>query len=394
MKALTIVLVSIVLGAALGIGVAWANFHGSPPLIVTARHAAPRVATAKGVPKVLVNSRFHDFGAVEDGSKVFHVFKITNLGNAPLTLEAGTTTCTRCTIAEVETPLLQPGETGGVRIEYLPTRRQRKFRQHATVVTNDPDHEIVELNIFGLVTSQFDIEPPYLVLSRISAKETKTAEIRIYDLMSTEVGVEKYEFIGESTAKYFEAAIEPIPADQLSKRHARSGCRVLVTVKPGLPVGPIRQTIRLEITGGGRDNNLLADVTIEGSVENDISIVGRGWNTDAGRLVIGAVESRQGAKRNLFLVLRGPYRNDTIVKPIEIKPSWLKVSVGEPKELKTGADPGAGVTQIPLTIEIPPGAPTVNHLGSDQGEYGQVMLETTHPEVGRIRMYIQFVVLQ
>jgi hypothetical protein len=67
----------------------------------------------------------------------------------------------------------------------------------------------------------------------------------------------------------------------------------------------------------------------------------------------------------------------------------MKVTVGEPTELRSGA-----VTQIPLTIEIPPGQPPVNHLGYDQGAYAEIVLETTHPEVKKIRIHVKFVIEQ
>ncbi|MGD9722819.1 MAG: DUF1573 domain-containing protein [Pirellulales bacterium] len=397
MRISTVVLVSIVLGAALGATASWARFHESPPLALEASAGpVPVVGTviAVGKPKVLVDKQLHDFGALEHGVKAVHVFKLTNMGDAPLTLKAGTTTCTRCTIAEVEKKQLAPGETGNVRIEYTPTRTQPRFRQHATVITNDPDHKIVELDITGFVTSRFEVVPGVLVLSRISAKEEKTVEIRIYDNLSNAVSADKFEFTGASTARFFEVRTEPIPRDQMGTRKAKSGCRVLVTVKPGLPVGPIRQTIRFELRMASMAAPQTVEVPIEGTVDSDISLVGRDWNPDAGRLTFGAVESAKGAKRNLFLVLRGPQRHNTQVKVTSVSPSWLKVELGEPRELKVSAESDAGVTQIPLTIEIPPGSPAANHLGSDQGRFAEVMLETTNPDADRIRMYVQFVVLQ
>ena len=85
----------------------------------------------------------------------------------------------------------------------------------------------------------------------------------------------------------------------------------------------------------------------------------------------------------MFVLLRGDRRHDVTIKTGKVDPSWLKVTLGEPTELKSG---DGGVTQIPLTIEIPPGMPPVNHLGTDQGKYAEVVLETTHPQVTEIRM--------
>ncbi len=83
---------------------------------------------------------------------------------------------------------------------------------------------------------------------------------------------------------------------------------MLVTLKPGLPLGPIRQTIRLELRMAGVTPNPTVDLPIEGTIDSDISIVGRDWNSDAARLRIGDVQRAKGAKRDLFIVLRGPKR--------------------------------------------------------------------------------------
>ncbi len=392
MKASHVVILSAVLGSALGVGISWANFHDSPPLTTGARVGELGVspsAPAQGRPKAAVDEPDFDFGAIERGTKAVHVFRVTNLGDAPLTLKAGGTSCSRCTIAELGKTRLDPGETADVKLEYLTTRAQPRFRQHASIVTNDPEQPRLDLTISGVLTSRYRVVPDDLVLSKISANETKTAEIKVYSYLTDEVGVENYEFTGKSSAPSFEAAIQPIPREQLNEPEVRSGCRVLVTVKPGLPLGPFRQTIRLELKMPGATPNPVIEVPIEGTIDSDISIVGRGWNSDLGRLSIGDVKSSEGAHRDLLFVVRGPYRHDVVIKPASADPSWLKVTVGEPTDLKTGA---GGVTQIPLSIEIPPGVPPVNHLGSEQGKYAEVILETTHSDVQQIRMYLQFLV--
>ncbi len=150
----------------------------------------------------------------------------------------------------------------------------------------------------------------------------------------------------------------------------------------------------------------VVDVPIEGTIDSDVSVVGRGWNGDLGRLVIGPVKSAEGTTRRLQLIVRGPYRHDIKIQPGKVDPPWLKVTVGQPSELKgraadehgvageSGAAGESGVTQIPLTLEIPPGSPPTNRLGSEAAKYAEVFLETNHPEIKQIRMYLQFVVEQ
>lgn len=394
MKAWHVVILSVALGTALGAGMSWANFHNSPPLVTeVVRPNVPRVADGTG-PKVLVDTPTFDFGPVDRDSTIVHVFKITNAGEAPLELEAGSTTCSRCTIASLDKSRLAPGESTGVRVEFSTTNSQPRFRQHATIRTNDPALPTLDLTISGVVTSRFRIVPESLVLSKVSANETKAATVRIYGYVSDDITVAKHEFTSQESARFFEVASEPIPQDQLAEPDARSGCRLLVTLKPGLPLGPIRQTIRLELQMAGVTPNPMVDLPIEGTIDSDISIVGRDWNADAARLRIGDVPRAKGAKRELFLVLRGPKRNEVTVTPGKVDPAWIKVTVGKAEPWNVRADGEGGVTRIPLTIEIPPGAPVVNHLGGEQAKYAEVILETTHPDVAQIRMHLQFIVLQ
>ncbi len=394
MKTIHVVIASIVLGTALGSGISWGFFHDSPALAVVAPQVGPRPVATKSQPKVAVDSHFHDFHQVEHNVKVVHAFKLTNVGDRTLELEPGTTTCSRCTIATLEKNRLEPGESTRVIIEYTPTQSQPVFRQHATIKTNDPEQKLVELNIEGTVSSRFRVMPQVLVLSRFSNKETKSADLRIFDFASEKMDVEHCIFLQPETIDFFEAEVLPMEPDELRQNDAKSGCRVRVTAKPGLPVGPVRQTIRIGIKTPDEADAKSMDIEVEGTVDSDISLVGRGWNAVRSRLSIGEVRSDEGAKRELYLMLRGPLRNDTVIKPTVVDPSWLKVSLGEPRELTSGGDGQGGVTQIPLTIEIPPGMPAVNHLGTNQGKFAEVVLETTNPDVKQIRMDLQFIILQ
>ena len=73
-------------------------------------------------------------------------------------------------------------------------------------------------------------------------------------------------------------------------------------------------------------------------------------------------------------------------KPVKVVPEGLSISLGRPSEVNNA------VTQTPLEIAIPPGSPAQNHLGSEQGKLGQVVLETTHPRVQRVRILVRFAV--
>jgi len=387
MKASRVVVVGGLLGIALGAGVSWARFGTSPPLHPLAPPAPPGGLDQGARAKVQVLDRTFNFGPVERDREVRHVFHFTNVGHSTLTLKAGGTTCTKCTIAELSKTELAPGETADVTVAYSPTHSMPNFRQQAVVLTNDPEQRRVTLLIFGAVTANYDVRPQVLTFSKVSTNETTKAEVKIHAFTSDEVEVVGHELTGAESAPYFEVTSEAIPRDRLDDPLAKSGCRVEVTIKPGLPLGPIRQTIRLELRLAGVAENPTVELPVVGTVDSDISIVGRGWNSDAGTLKFDSVKSAEGATRELLVLVRGDRRHDVTIKPGKLDPPWLKVTLGEPVESKSGA-----VTQVPLKIEIPRGMSPVNRLGSEQGKYGEIVLETTHPDTKQIRMYLQFVI--
>jgi hypothetical protein len=396
MKAPIIVIaIGVLAGAMLGTGLTWANFGGTPPFVDRDATVPKSTVTAQGKrPKLVVNHRGHDFGAVDRDVKAVHSFQITNVGDAPLTLEAGQTTCSRCTIATLTKPVVEPGETAEVTIEYSPTIGKPRFRQTALVLTNDPDEPRVELDIFGHVTTRYELTPHDFAFSKVSVNQSKTIEIKLQSFLSNEIHLVRHEFLEAATVDKFEFACEPLSTDELTNPDARGGCRLLLTVKPGLPLGQILQTIRVELAFGGDHKNAVIELPIEGQVVSDISVVNRDWYAHLSQLRMGVVKSSQGAKRQLLIVVRGPHRHDVSLKPIKIEPDWVRVTVGEPVELNKKGPADNGVTQIPLTIEIPANAPPANHLGSGQGKLGEVILETNHPDVKQLPIYLHFAVEQ
>ena len=188
-------------------------------------------------------------------------------------------------------------------------------------------------------------------------------------------------------APFFEVSSRPIPAGELEDPDAKGGCVVSVTVKPGLPLGPVQQTIRLQLQSSGSSETFEEQLGVEGSVDADISIVGAGWNSDHARLSIGTVKSASRRTRNLIVLVRGEHRDEVTIKPVESDPAWLQVKVGEASELKN-----RNVKQIPLTIVIPPNMQPLNRMGSDQGPLAEILLETTHPKVKSFRVYVQFLI--
>ena len=197
---------------------------------------------------VEVPERTHDFGTIESGSTVRHAFVLKNTGTGTLTLEAGPTSCSACTIAELDKNQVPPGASTQVVVEYK-TGQTSNFRQTATVLTNDPDQPRVELTVFGTVHSKFDIQPPVIFFGNVPAGEPATAETWLLQFVEGDLHVGQPELASGGPADDFEFRVEPLPDDQLPPKVV-AGYRVLATAKPGLPLGPFRRTIRLAVDFG------------------------------------------------------------------------------------------------------------------------------------------------
>jgi hypothetical protein len=128
-------------------------------------------------------------------------------------------------------------------------------------------------------------------------------------------------------------------------------------------------------------------VSVKGTIGSDISVVGDGWDPGPGMLNLGFVSNKTGIQRRLLLVAHGPHCKEVKFKAVRIDPDLLAVTVGETKQIGSGA-----ATQTPLLIRIPPGSRPANHLGSDQGKLGEIVLETDHPRVSRLRILVRFLI--
>jgi hypothetical protein len=193
-----------------------------------------------------------------------------------------------------------------------------------------------------------------------------------------------HEFSGASTAAWYDLVIEKMTVEELKQEAgAKSGCILRLTIKPGLPAGPFAQTIRLTLNLPGKPET---ELTVEGKVSSPIEVVGPNWEPQLGVLMLGEIRANDGAKAELFLLLREGAEDKVNLKLAGPAPEPLKVLIGKPERLPPSA------TRIPLTIEVPRGSRAVNHLGNDQGKLARVILDTGLPDAPQLQILVRFVV--
>jgi hypothetical protein len=388
MRTTLLVLLAVLLGIALGVGVALLRIKRAPwtPDVDRGGSASAPAAVRPDdpAPKVMVEKSRYDFGTLDIAAKGSHDFVFTNAGKAPLKLSLGATSC-RCAVGKLAQEEIPPGGSTKVTVSWKPLERPGPYEQTAKIETNDPGRREVTLTIAGRFTAAFQIIPPELVFSSASAVEPTAIQTRLLNYLEKPIKISSYDWSNAATARYFDVAMKPLQASELKEEPtARSGTLITVTVKPGLPQGPFRQQLVFHTDAASSPTLTLP---LQGTVGGEIAVVGRDWDPDTGILNLGAVASRDGAQRRLLLVVRGPSRKNVTFKPLSVVPDVLKLSFGPQTEINHGV-----VVQTPLIIDVPPGSPTVNRLGSDQGKLGEIVLQTTHPQIHTLRIMVRLAI--
>jgi hypothetical protein len=332
------------------------------------------------LPKVDVPETVHHFGTVGMGGTGTHAFVIGNTGTAPLTLSRGATSCT-CTVSDFEaggdgsptgTKVIAPGTATKVKVQWR-GKAEGPFRQQATILTNDPRRPEIALVVEGLVIPTWKAVPNAIVLPRLSSDGGERATARIFTFGKEPPVIESISAPDPQISPFLHLSSSPLEAAEIAaETGATGGFLLTVEVKPGLPPGPLRQTVRMVFR---MPEEVTAELPLEGTVTGDLALAGTAWDSSHQAVSLGTVSSRSGLRTDLFLTAKGPHR--TNLRPVvrEVIPKSLVVEVGEGKPIGSGA-----VLRFPLTITIPPGSPTCNHLCSQQARGGRIVIETGHPD--------------
>ena len=305
-------------------------------------------------PKVQVlGSAEYDFGSMELNSKRTHTFRVKNVGDAMLKLEIGRVTC-KCTVSDVADRDFAPGEIADVKLEWTgkTVTSDPDFYQTAEIKTNDPDAKSIEFKIHGYVTENIRALPDALALGRVSSNDGTEAQFRLFAFLSDAVVIRETEFEDAEQSSYFGVAFSPLsPEDLKQEKGATGGLLATVTVKPGLPMGLIDQTLRIAAEVG---KAVEIHVPIKGQVVGDIVLAAPQYEASLNLLRFGALPRNRSAKATIHMFVRGDYRHDTKFEVARVEPAgYLKVNIGPGQELNNGK-----AIKYDVTVEIPPGLST------------------------------------
>ena len=101
-------------------------------------------------PKIAIDNKVFDFGAIKNGAIKTHTFVLTNNGKTNLIIRKVKSNC-GCTVAKIDKKTIKPGESINLKTTFDSVGRSGKQNKSITIITNDPKNNSVRLKIKGNV---------------------------------------------------------------------------------------------------------------------------------------------------------------------------------------------------------------------------------------------------
>ena len=375
---------------------------------VTAANAIEnyRASLPTGLAKVqLVGGAKHDFGVMEPGEEGEHAFAIKNVGEEPLKLRIGATSC-KCTLGSLDKESLLPGEQTEVKLSWTVKTESGEFSQTAQLHTNDPTEPVISLAVSGRVVREIDIVPKALSFGEIASGESIELDAKVYSYFDGMIEHTETKFTSEEMTQLSTFDVEEYePTEKEDREHAdaNQAFRLKVTIEPGLQQGSVSQKLLFgfkmladgESGSSGVDSNDEADdgyvvAPTTGRIVGKLSMIpnpkltgreGGGYIYNFGRL-----EKDDPLTGKAFVVLKGSERGNTKLTIGRVKPKGvMSATLGDP--LSKGS-----MTLYPLELTLAPGDEPIQRLGMNKDDYGMVWVESNNPKVPRMRIGVKFAI--
>lgn len=128
-------------------------------------------------PVARVEAATHSFGSITDSAPVRHIFKVGNVGDAPLTLKAVSVCCGAKAV--LPPGPIPPGRSGEVAVEMNLRGRRGAVNKSIYLSTNDPASPHLRLALTGNVLAGLVALPGQLTLSDCLADVATGAVVRL-----------------------------------------------------------------------------------------------------------------------------------------------------------------------------------------------------------------------
>ncbi len=403
MRLLLVVIVIIILGSSLGIAHTWSEFSGMEermelPAAVRVGHkstitpvAKPsqEPANANGTPRAeVVGVSTKDFGILKREHSKSHSFVIRNSGDADLLVDKQKVSCSLCVETTFTSATVKPGEEITIPVTLNAKKPGPALTEHLELRTNDKSHAVIQFDLLAYITEAAGASLTELSFGTISTDVGGAASFQIYGFAESELEIVECKLNAQSNEEYFAWEIDEMTPEAVKagQAHAKFGKEVKLTIKPGLPVGPLEVSFTIVARAG---EEVKINLPVSGRVVGDLSLLGGSTFTpDKNLLSLGRVFVGEGASAKLHMMVKGEHRNDVQVSVGECDPAgYLTATIGERKSIRDG-----DAYLFPVVVEISKDAPAMNRLGEVGASVGTIMLHTTHPIAKQVKLYVRFAV--
>jgi Protein of unknown function (DUF1573) len=146
-----------------------------------AQATAPSATSTNSGPRILFYQPVFDFGRVESGKVVNHIFEFTNAGNQVLEIPEVRTSC-GCTVATNWTRRVEPGKTGNIPIIFDSGGKAGPLTKTVSVACNDPTQPRFVLEFNAVIWRPIDALPGIATFN--FGPDFQTNETRVIRLVS------------------------------------------------------------------------------------------------------------------------------------------------------------------------------------------------------------------
>src|SRR5262249_18811375 len=145
---------------------------------LSAAVGGPVKARGQGRPHLVVDEPVFDFGTVDQGTPVEHVFRLPNRGDGDLHVDHVKSSC-GCTVAVVSDRVVGPNTEARVAVSFDTGRVAGRTIKTITVYTDDPNAPATALSLSGVVAVDLAVTPTPLYLGRVRRGEAVRREVVI-----------------------------------------------------------------------------------------------------------------------------------------------------------------------------------------------------------------------
>lgn len=294
-------------------------------------------------PKAEAPETSFSFGRMPQGQESRHAFVINNVGEGPLKVALGPSTC-KCTLGKLAAEDVPPGGSTEVEMVWTPESSQPMFSQSATVWTSDPVTPSLSLTIEGDVFPRVMTSPEGIWTIGIIKEEGPTQ----FSGKVVSVFEDEFQIVSvKPSSDLIRVSTRPLSAEELQEMPgSKSGHALECELEPAMPVGPFQESISVET-----DIPEVSVLTfaVSGNRLGPFQIIAPEWFPTKSLLRMGRFPAAQGKKISLSLFVE---KRD---EPLELtrfnsEPDILTVSFAKDEKFETAAR-----ERYLVTIEAPAG---------------------------------------